>query len=278
MRALAGGKTRLVDDLVIDRRNGIRTWVRAFANPVFDAHGVISHVVVAFTDITAEVQAVAERAAMEKHLAVAIHHAPVLLFMLDRNGVLTARDGALLAKLDQGRSGMLGQSLFETYKNHPTVPGFVRRALDGETVTYSVEVRDLILDVWLGPLREGRCADGSDRGVHGRHRGAATADTAHSRRSHTRDGHRRCQRRARDQQPAHLCSDQPRGHEARAREFVDRAQQSTRPIDARQSRPPRCVVWNGSGSTSVPRWRAPNEFGRSHESSAHLPGGTTSGS
>jgi len=153
-RALAGGKPVIVDDLVIHRRNGIRTWVRAFANPVYDAHGVISHVVVAFTDITAEVQAVAERAAMEKHLAVAIHHAPVLLFMLDRNGVLTAADGALLAKLDQGRSGMVGQSLFETYKDHPTVPGFVRRALDGETVTYSIEVRELILDVWLGPVRD----------------------------------------------------------------------------------------------------------------------------
>ena len=92
--------------------------------------------------------------AIEKHLAVAIHHAPVLLFMMDRDGVLTAADGALRDKLDAGRRRMVGQSLFETYKDHPTVPGYVRRALAGETVSYSIEVQDLILDVWLGPVRD----------------------------------------------------------------------------------------------------------------------------
>ena len=153
-RALASGKSVIVDDLVIHRGNGIRTWVRAFANPVYDTHGVISHVVVAFTDITAEVQAVVERAAMEKHLSIALHHAPVILFMLDRNGVLTAAEGALRDKLTQGRPTIVGQSMFETYKNHPTVPGQIRRALAGETVTYSIDVQDLILDVWLGPMRD----------------------------------------------------------------------------------------------------------------------------
>ena len=46
---------------------------------------------------------------------------------------------------------MVGQSMLEAYKDHPTVPGYIRRALAGETVTYSIEVQELILDVWLGP-------------------------------------------------------------------------------------------------------------------------------
>jgi signal transduction histidine kinase/CheY-like chemotaxis protein len=153
-RALASGEPVVVDDLVIHRLDGERIWLRAFANPVRDAQGVVTHVVVAFTDITAEVRAVVERAEVEKQLAVAIHHAPTLLFMLDRHGVLTAADGALLAELDRGRGGMVGQSLFDTYKDHPTVPGNIRRALAGETVSYSIEVRSLSLDVWLGPLRD----------------------------------------------------------------------------------------------------------------------------
>ena len=153
-RALASGGPVVVDDLVIHRRDGGTAWVRAFANPLRDVHGAISHVVIAFTDITSEVQALVERAEIEKHLEVAIHHAPVLLFTLDREGVLTAADGALGAKLNGGRGGMVGYSLFETYKDHPTVPGFVRRALGGETVSYSIEVQGLALDVWLGPLRD----------------------------------------------------------------------------------------------------------------------------
>jgi signal transduction histidine kinase len=153
-RALASAKPVVVDDLVIHRPDGTRVWLRAFANPVRSSEGALSHVVVAFTDITAEVQAVVARTQVERRLAVAIHHAPVLLFIMDREGVLTAADGALLARLEQGRRGMVGKSLFETYKNHPTVPGFIHRALAGETVSYSIEVQGMILDVWLGPVRD----------------------------------------------------------------------------------------------------------------------------
>jgi signal transduction histidine kinase/CheY-like chemotaxis protein len=127
--------------------------VRAFANPIRDGLGTVTHVVVAFTDITSEVRAVVEREEVEKRLEVAIHHAPILLFMMDTDGVVTAADGALRPTLVRGNGGMVGRSLFEAYKDHPMVLGNVRRALAGETVSYSVEVRELILDVWLGPLR-----------------------------------------------------------------------------------------------------------------------------
>jgi two-component system cell cycle sensor histidine kinase/response regulator CckA len=152
-RALARGESVVVDDLVVHRRDGTRAWLRAIANPVRDGRGVVSHVIVAFTEITSEVRALVERAEIEKHLEVAIHHAPVLLFTIDRQGILTAAEGALRAILEQGRN-MLGQSLFEAYKDHPTVPGNVRLALAGETVSYSVDVRGLALDVWIGPLRD----------------------------------------------------------------------------------------------------------------------------
>jgi len=177
-RALQTGASVVVDDLVIHRRDGGRTWVRAFANPVRDQHGIVSHVVIAFTDITAEVQAIVERAEIEKHLAVAIHHAPVLLFTMDSNGVLTAADGALRAVLEQGRAPIVGVSLFEAYKDHPPVPENIRRALAGETVSYSITVQGLALDVWLGPLRD---AAGEPVGAIG-----VCTDVTESRRLQTR--------------------------------------------------------------------------------------------
>jgi signal transduction histidine kinase len=153
-RAVASGEPVIVDDIVIHRPDGVRTWLRAFANPVHNAEGVVTHVVVGFTDITPEVRAVGERSEIEKHLGVAIHHAPVMLFTMDKDAVLTAADGALKAVLENGRPSIVGQSLFVTYRDHPTVPGNVRRALAGETVSYSIEVAGLALDVWLGPLRD----------------------------------------------------------------------------------------------------------------------------
>jgi PAS domain S-box-containing protein len=153
-RALRLGEPVVVDDLVIQRRDGSKIWVRAFANPVRDEAGAVTHVLVAFTDITSEVQALVDRARIEEHLAVAIGHAPVLLFTIDMEGVLKAAEGALKATLERGRPLMVGSSLFVTYKNHPTVPGNVRRALAGETVSYSVEVQGHTLDTWVGPLRD----------------------------------------------------------------------------------------------------------------------------
>jgi PAS domain S-box-containing protein len=151
-QALVRGKAVVVDDLVIHRRDGNRVCLRAFANPVRDAQGVVSHVVIAFTDITAEVRAMAERAEIERHLEVAIHHAPVLLFTLDQAGVVTAADGALRAILASDNAGIVGVSLFEAYKDDPIVVSNVRRALAGETVSYTVEVRQVTLDVWIGPV------------------------------------------------------------------------------------------------------------------------------
>ncbi|HEX3694073.1 MAG TPA: ATP-binding protein [Polyangia bacterium] len=153
-RALTSGAPVMVDDLVIHRGDGRRICVRAFANPIRDDQGAVSHVVIAFVDITAEVQVVSERAEIEKRLEVAIHHAPVLLFMMDLAGVVTVADGALRKTLTPVNGEMIGRSLLDDYKDVPVVIDNVRRALAGEIVTYSVDVQNHTLDVWIGPLRD----------------------------------------------------------------------------------------------------------------------------
>jgi signal transduction histidine kinase/CheY-like chemotaxis protein len=67
-RALVERKLVMVDDLVIHRGDGQRVPVRAFARPVFDGRGAISHVVIAFFDITLEVEAKRQRAESEARL------------------------------------------------------------------------------------------------------------------------------------------------------------------------------------------------------------------
>jgi PAS domain S-box-containing protein len=153
-RALASGAPVVTDDLVLRREDGRLVYVRAAANPVRDAAGAVSHVVVALTDITADVRAQVERAERERRLEAAVHDAPMLLFMLDRDGTLTAADGALRAAIEHAGDGepLLGVSLLDVYKEHPTAGDAIRRALAGETVSFTLEARGLTLDVWLGPL------------------------------------------------------------------------------------------------------------------------------
>ena len=68
VRALEEKTVVVVDDLSIHRPDRSRIDVRAFARPVADELGVITHVVIAFFDITLEVELSRQRAAAQERL------------------------------------------------------------------------------------------------------------------------------------------------------------------------------------------------------------------
>ena len=68
VRALVEKRTVVIDDITIKRPDGTRVDVRAFARPVSDPTGTITHVIIAFFDITREVAAERARAESERRL------------------------------------------------------------------------------------------------------------------------------------------------------------------------------------------------------------------
>ncbi len=68
-RCIAARATVVIDDLVIHRHDGRKVPLRVFAKPLFDANGVMTHVLEAFTDITREADAEYARAEGERRLA-----------------------------------------------------------------------------------------------------------------------------------------------------------------------------------------------------------------
>src|SRR5262245_54984534 len=68
VRALHARATVTVDDIVIHRPDGRRVNIRAHARPVFGASGEITHVVIAFMDITREVESDLARGETEARL------------------------------------------------------------------------------------------------------------------------------------------------------------------------------------------------------------------
>ena len=46
------------------------------------------------------------------------------------------------------------RGVFELYKDHPTIPGYIRRGLAGESFWYTVQVGEAVYDTWLTPLRD----------------------------------------------------------------------------------------------------------------------------
>jgi PAS domain S-box-containing protein len=163
-RVVATGQAAMVDDIVIHRLDGRRANVRAFAYPAFEGQGKLTHVVVAFVDITQEVKAEVEREQMESRLALAVNHAPIAIWSADLKGTVTLSEGAGLASMGVKSGQLVGKNLFELYREHPSIPGYIRRGLAGESFWYTVQLGEAIYDTWLTPLRD---AAGGVTGVAG---------------------------------------------------------------------------------------------------------------
>jgi len=161
-RVVATRQAVVVDDLVIHRADGKRVNVRAFGHPVLGEADALTHVSIAFLDITREVQAEAERDQAAAQLALAVDHAPIVLWSADKNGIITVSQGAALASLGVKSGQLLGHNIFELYAGHPTISGYLRRGLAGESLQYLVEVGDAAFDTWMVPIRD---AEGAVIGI-----------------------------------------------------------------------------------------------------------------
>ena len=158
-RVLRERRMVMVDDIVIRRADGSCLDLRAFGKPLFDPHtGEISLVMVAFTDITAEVRAWAEGTAARERLRTAVDHAPIILFATDAEGRVTLSEGAGLQAMGFRAGELVGRSVFDLYRDHPAVLGYARRVLRGETITTEMEIGPVVLESWLAPLRDERGA------------------------------------------------------------------------------------------------------------------------
>ena len=75
---------------------------------------------------------------MEARLKLAVDHAPIAVFSIDRDGIITLSEGAGLAALGVRSGELVGKSVFDLYRDHPTIPGYIRRGLAGESFYYTV--------------------------------------------------------------------------------------------------------------------------------------------
>ena len=153
-RVVATGRAATVDDLVIHRADGRKVNIRAFAYPLSTNGGELTHVLIAFIDATAEKTAEAECRQTESRLALAVNHAPIVIWAADAMGVVTLSEGAGLASMGVKSGELVGQNLFDLYKDHPSIPDFLRRALAGESFWYTVQVGEAVYETWVNPLTD----------------------------------------------------------------------------------------------------------------------------
>lgn len=151
-RARRTGTTINFEDVGVRMSDGTRSRLRLRAIPFHDAAGQVSHVMVTAVDVAAELGARAESSVTQDRIALAVRNAPVAFWSVDATGIVTMSEGALLHKLGVLPGDLVGKSVLEIYAEHPTIPRDIRRALAGESVTYTSEVGDVMLETWLCPV------------------------------------------------------------------------------------------------------------------------------
>jgi PAS domain S-box-containing protein len=149
---LATGQPVMVDDMVARRPDGSIN-MRCFGSPLRDDAGAVTHVIVAFLDITREVAAQVERNRVEGHLRFACDHAPIAIWTTDADSVVTMSEGAGLTALGVKSGQLVGQKILEIFGAHPTIPGYIRRGLAGESFWYTAQAGEAVYHTWLTPLR-----------------------------------------------------------------------------------------------------------------------------
>jgi PAS domain S-box-containing protein len=101
----------------------------------------------------ARIRAAQELKENEARLRTIIHGAPLVLFAVDANEVITFAEGQALDDLAPASGAYVGRQIQEVFPNTPAVIRCIRRALTGETFSGILKIRDLWFEVSHVPRR-----------------------------------------------------------------------------------------------------------------------------
>jgi PAS domain S-box-containing protein len=93
-----------------------------------------------------------------------LSNAPLVVFAIDNEGTFTMSEGGGLEALGLSPGEVVGESVYDLYRDYPDILSCVRSALAGEEVVSTIDIVDRAYDVYYSPLLGAR---GKVTGVFG---------------------------------------------------------------------------------------------------------------
>ena len=139
-------------EMVRIAKDGHRIDVSLTISPIIDASGVLIGKSSVARDITERKRAEVEQRDTTDRLRALLSSAPVALWALDPEGIITLSEGKLLRRMGVQPGAHVGRSVFDLYRDSPQITECARRALAGEHIDTTINVAGTILDTWYSPL------------------------------------------------------------------------------------------------------------------------------
>ncbi|MGI8650056.1 MAG: PAS domain S-box protein, partial [Rubrobacter sp.] len=120
-----------------------------------DSGDELDQVAVAFNEMVARRQeAMQALSESEEKLRAGVDNAPIILYSVNRNEVVTTTAGGALEKLGMRSGDFVGAHVDEIQGDYPEMPERVRRALNGEELHFETSFRGSEFDTWYSPVRD----------------------------------------------------------------------------------------------------------------------------
>jgi PAS domain S-box-containing protein len=148
----------------IRHKDGSLHWVEHRFAPEYDRSGQIYMLNMISRDVTERVQAERRLAESEERLRTVIENLPVVIFVVDRNGIFSLSEGKGLDQLGLKPGQVVGQSVYEVYRSIPSIENNIRAALNGEKRDNIVQIGERIFSTHYAPIYD---HDGQVNGLIG---------------------------------------------------------------------------------------------------------------
>ena len=132
--------------------------------PIFDGQQEVVRLGSFFQDVTDVKQAEVELRRSQHYIRLLIENLPVIVFAFDSQGIVTLSDGNALVAQGFKPGQVVGQSIFDLYRDDPITVNSFRRVLNGESLSSTRAYGDLTLVAFYEPVFD---RDGSVEGVIG---------------------------------------------------------------------------------------------------------------
>jgi two-component system cell cycle sensor histidine kinase/response regulator CckA len=161
---LQTGQPLIHREEMVRTATGENLWLITSKLPLRGQDGHIIGLVGIGRNTTEHKQALNALQASEERLRRVVSGAPIILFATDSEGVFTLSDGKGLSLLNLKADELVGQNVFDYFRDAPRFLSDVRRALDGAAFAGTHEIRDRIFETFFTPIQS---ADGQVSGTTG---------------------------------------------------------------------------------------------------------------